>query len=173
LSSNELATLAKRPLAELIADPLRLDHQWFRAELDRLTELSFGVSAAFDGHRRFPSGLSGHLSALRDSLAVHIDSEELVVFPLESSGQRVQAQETIRGLELEHRDLERATEQTRRLTSDYSPPADASAEWIDLYASLAAFEARKQRHTKIESEILFPRIVYADAESNQRDRDKE
>jgi regulator of cell morphogenesis and NO signaling len=173
LSSDELDTLAKRPIAELIADPLELDHEWFRAELDRLADLASHVEAAFDGHPQVPSGLFAHLSALRDSLVSHIESEELVVFPLVSSGQAVRAQETIRGLELEHRDLERAAEQTRRLTTGFAAPADASAEWTDLYASLAAFEVRKRRHTKIESEILFPRIAYADAESSPLDRDKE
>jgi regulator of cell morphogenesis and NO signaling len=170
---DDLETLAKRPIAELIADPLAVDHAWFRSELERLVTLASRVESSLAGHPQLPAGLSTHLQALRDSMVSHIESEELVVFPLVSSGQAVRAQEAIRGLELEHRDLERASAQTRRLTSGYAAPADGGAEWADLYASLAAFDERKKMHTRIESEILFPRIVYADAESSPLDGDKD
>lgn len=171
MSSERLDSLAERPIADLIADPLQTDHAWFRSELDRLVALADRIRAAEGDRPDFPQGLVECLRDLREAMRNHIDSEELVVFPLLDSGQAAQAQDAIRGLELEHVDVENVVRRLRSLTHDLEAPAGAGSDWRELYESFAAFEARKRFHNEVESKVLFPRVLYADADPTDRSKE--
>ena len=166
--SEELDLLSKRPIAGLIADPLCRDHEWFRAELDRMVELASRIAESAGGDPILETGVPELLRELREVITNHIDSEELVVFPLLESGQASRAQDAIRGLELEHRDIERVAERFHHLSSKLDAPTDAGPGWLELRDSFTAFEERKRLHNRIEGEILFPRVLYADADATDR-----
>jgi regulator of cell morphogenesis and NO signaling len=47
----------------------------------------------------------------------------------------------------------------RKLTSDYTPPADACISYQTLCQALEAFEKDLHQHIHLENNILFPRAV--------------
>jgi regulator of cell morphogenesis and NO signaling len=65
-------------------------------------------------------------------------------------------------MEHEHDNAGEALAEMRRLTSDYSLPADACPTFAELYQSLQELEADLHEHIHLENNILFPKAVAAE-----------
>ena len=63
----------------------------------------------------------------------------------------------------EHDSAGDALEKLRRLTSGFTPPADACNTYRALYFELAELESDLHRHIHLENNILFPRAVALEA----------
>jgi regulator of cell morphogenesis and NO signaling len=65
----------------------------------------------------------------------------------------------IRMMEMEHQAAGDLTASIRKLTSDFTPPADGCTTYKVTYKELEEFEADLHRHVHLENNILFPKAL--------------
>jgi regulator of cell morphogenesis and NO signaling len=107
---------------------------------------------------------------LKADLRPHLFKEEQVLFPyieaLEAHRHRAEPPpescfgsiaNPIRVMTAEHDAVGGLLKQMRRLTVDYTPPADPCPNYRALYAALEGLETDLLRHIHLENNILFPR----------------
>lgn len=112
------------------------------------------------------------VEALVQEMTMHMQKEEGILFPQVAAIARARrAGRTIppapfgsvagpiHVMEAEHESAGAALKEIRRLTSDYTPPADACTTYRVLYQELLAFEQDLHRHVHLENNILFPRAA--------------
>jgi len=155
-----------RELAEYIVASY---HQPLRKELPRLVELAEKV-AKFHG-KKHPEmiQLLDVLKSFRQELELHMEKEELILFPaisgIEAGGSpkafgcRGGVEHPIEVMKQEHGDADEAITRMRRLTNNYTPPSDACNTFNVLLYSLAKLELEMQQHVQKENNILFPRAL--------------
>lgn len=159
-------------LAELIAHILEKHHNYLRTELPRLTQLLSKVVEVHGGRQ----GESLHplqdvYSGLRKELEQHMRKEENILFPFIQQIERAQVgaerlgprgmsvQNPIGMMEQEHESAGNALRALRRLTADYTVPADGCPTYRALFDGLRALEADLHEHIHLENNILFPKAV--------------
>lgn len=105
-------------------------------------------------------------------MIMHMQKEEQVLFPyidaLERAVSRHEAVEppffqTVRNpihtMMKEHDAAGELVKQIRRLTSEYTAPADACTSFKASYEALREFESDLHEHVHLENNVLFPRAV--------------
>ncbi|MCL2309266.1 MAG: iron-sulfur cluster repair di-iron protein [Proteobacteria bacterium] len=110
--------------------------------------------------------------ALKDELLAHLPKEEHILFPYMRRLGHAQVEgeiiapppfgtvaNPIRMMEHEHDDAGELLRTLRRLSNNYTPPADACNTYKVLYAKLAELEDDVHRHIHIENNILFPESI--------------
>ena len=149
-------------------DPLRL-------ALSRILPLAEKVARVHaDNHPEMVKVLEIFLR-LKEQLEVHMQKEELILFPsidaLEAKQGPVLAcggrlEHPIAVMTMEHDEAGEALCAIRRLTNDFAVPPDACTTFKLLLSSLASFEAEMHTHVHKENNILFPRALemYASAD---------
>ena len=107
-------------------------------------------------------------AAVREEMALHIQKEELVLFPRIKEVEKLYTnrQKTkltagyINGpvtvMEMEHEHAGELLEDIRRLTNNYTQPADACTTFKLSLAELKEFEEDLHRHVHLENHLLFP-----------------
>ncbi len=141
-------------------------HAYLKSELPGiqtgLEELTRGHSA-----RRHDtlSALLTCFRGMRDDLDARLLQQETVLFPLLRSLDREGAQTLtptgsaqVTALMVGHDATAQALAEIRRITSNYTPPADASDAFRALYHELRELEIDLHRHFHLENNILFPRV---------------
>lgn len=76
----------------------------------------------------------------------------------------------IRIMVVEHVKTDDELGQIRKLSNDYTAPADAGESYLELYRRLALFEQDMQRHIECENDLLFPRAVAMEEEACARQK---
>ena len=107
----------------------------------------------------------------------HMHKEEVILFPrikqLEQTGFKPILPGTqtpgylempIMILENEHEDAGNKLDAIRKLTNNYTPPADSCTTYKLLYACLHAFETDLHQHVHLENGILFPKALMLEKE---------
>ena len=161
-----------RSLASLIEHIVETHHVFCRREVVRLAAL---FKEVIDKHGKDHPELK-RIQALffkmsRD-LSMHLLKEEQTLFPYitrveEAVGrnnpvswpQFGTVENPIRMMVLEHDQTDEEIKEIRKLSKEYTPPADASDRYAALYEGLAAFDRDMQRHIDFENNLLFPRAV--------------
>ncbi|MCE7924606.1 MAG: iron-sulfur cluster repair di-iron protein [Haliscomenobacteraceae bacterium CHB4] len=105
-------------------------------------------------------------------LQMHMHKEERMLFPYISTlaanlreGKPApvpvfgSVENPIRMMEAEHESAGGNMEEIRRLSSDYTPPADACTSYRVLFAKLDEFEQDLHQHVHLENNILFPKAI--------------
>ena len=118
---------------------------------------------------------------LYDDLAPHLLKEENVLFPYiiemakaVRSGSRCESpcfgtvHNPIRMMSVEHETAGELLSKLRRVTSNYTVPADVCISYQTLYRALADFESDLHQHIHLENNILFPRAVQMEARLHNR-----
>jgi regulator of cell morphogenesis and NO signaling len=166
LSEPDWTGSSLRELAKHIVDTY---HQPLRKELSRLIGLAEKV-ARFHG-KRHPEmiQLLRVLNSFRQQLELHMEKEELILFPaisgIEAGGNpkafgcRGGIEHPIEVMKLEHDDADEAILKMRKLTNNYAPPADACNTFKVLLFSLAKLEMDMHQHVQKENNVLFPRAL--------------
>jgi iron-sulfur cluster repair di-iron protein len=116
-------------------------------------------------------------SVVRFEFELHLRSEEEKLFPYlrqlwqaKQTGQKMQQlsqqveQQVMTMVQLQHEAFAWDMNKIKRLTSNYTPPPDASTEHRRVYNALAAFDANLHQHTMLEDEILYPKIKMLEAD---------
>jgi regulator of cell morphogenesis and NO signaling len=106
-------------------------------------------------------------TALDEELTSHLMKEEQILFPYIVAMERGESAHSCFGsvenpinmMEVEHDSAGEALRELRRLSHDYTPPADACTSYQALFQGLKALEADLHQHIHLENNILFPRAL--------------
>lgn len=160
------------PASELADHIESRHHAYLRRELPRLRDLLAKVRKAHGLHHGpMLDELAATFADLAMELDQHMGKEEGVLFPLirdlddASRGVDVplnwadSVANIISQMEHEHENAGEALLRIRKLTDDYTLPADACPTFSALYEGLKALEADLHRHVHLENNILYPRAT--------------
>ncbi len=163
------------PLADLVQHLLDRHHSFTREQTARLEPLIENVCAEHERTHPELATLRGHFEALQADLEQHMAKEELILFPhirgLDAALQKGvrgpgsgSVRQAIRVIEMEHEIAFELLHRIRETTADYTPPTDASREYRALYEALILLECDLRIHFHLESDMLFPRAIAAEAD---------
>jgi len=153
-------------LSQLIDHIVNVYHRPLREELPRISELAIKVARVHGDKHPEMKRVADILVEFREELLLHMQKEELILFPgiarLESgvSGQfgcGMGIEHPIAVMMQEHDSAGDALKAMRKLTNDYTPPADACNSFNALLFALAQLESQMHEHVHKENNILFPR----------------
>lgn len=159
---------------ELLAEPAGLDtttltaaivtrfHRVHSKELPELIELAGRIEAVHREHPSVPRGLAALLQTMLGELTMHMQKEEIVLFPQMNKGAQMPLIFPIAKMMAEHQEHGAHLDEIRKLTGDLTVPEDGCSTWRTLYADLGKFADDLVEHVHIENDILFPRFM-ADA----------
>ncbi|HEY9791403.1 MAG TPA: iron-sulfur cluster repair di-iron protein [Candidatus Obscuribacterales bacterium] len=159
----------KQSLTKLIAHIVHKYHEPLRQQLPSIHQLAEKV-ARVHGHNHKEMVKVLHIfTRFKAQLEQHMQKEELILFPAISAmenGGGAAAFGCGGGIEMpinvmtqEHDDAGDALMAMRKLTNDYTPPADACNSFKVLLFSLSSLESEMHHHVHKENSILFPRAV--------------
>lgn len=116
--------------------------------------------------------IAGLWPQVQGEMGMHMQREELLLFPYIKRLARSQEEETapkplstgsleelVVKLEAEHDATGDALAAMAQLSSGYTPPADACPTYRTLYALLDQFDAATKKHVHLENNILFPKAI--------------
>lgn len=145
--------------AALAGDIEATHHTYLHTELPEVEALAAKVAGV---HRlRHPELDLVHqlVVALRADLTPHLEREERDLFPAVQAGAGgSDLVPLIERLRVEHDAAGGLLERLRKVTGNYTTPADGCASYASLYSRLAALEADTHLHIHKENNVLFPRI---------------
>ncbi len=151
------------PLARLVNHILANFHDAHRRELVDLVELARKVERVHGDKPSVPAGLAAHLASMRDALEIHMQKEEQILFPAILMGRGIQMSGPTMVMEQEHDEHALKLETLRKLTNDFTPPAEACTSWRALFLRCEQLEADVMAHVHLENHVLFPRALRGDS----------
>jgi regulator of cell morphogenesis and NO signaling len=156
--------LADLDTATLIATIVARYHRVHSQELPELIQMAERVETVHQGHAAVPAGLAALLKEMLGELTMHMQKEELILFPHMSSADAGNAgglafQHPIAKMMAEHEEHGACLERIRKLTNDFRVPDDGCGTWRALYAGVAKFADDLVAHVHTENTILFPRFL--------------
>ena len=156
---SESAALDTSSLIDLIVTRY---HRVHSQELPELIRLAERVEEVHRGHISVPIGLALLLRTMLGELTVHMQKEELILFPHMRQGVMEGIGQPIAVMMSEHVAHGAQIEKLKAMTGNFQPPDDGCATWRALYAGLAKFEGDLIEHIHTENNILFPRFMSGD-----------
>jgi regulator of cell morphogenesis and NO signaling len=157
----------KEPLARLIAHINGTHHVFVRSESARILRLLDKVCGVHGGNHPELLQVQSGFAALAEELSNHMTKEEQILFPYILAAEQGSAphscfgsvQNPIRMMMFEHDNAGNVLRELRRISDDYTAPADACISYRTLYQALLDFEADLHQHIHLENNILFPRAI--------------
>lgn len=159
LQPESVSTPTEQETAALIETIVTRYHRVHSQELPELIRLAERVETVHQGHDAVPAGLADLLKGMFGELTMHMQKEEIVLFPQMRNGATMPLQFPISAMMAEHTDHGAQVEEIKRLTHDITVPADGCRTWQALYAGLGKFIDDLIDHIHIENNILFPRFL--------------
>jgi len=159
------------PLDALIDHIEATHHTFTRSELARADGLAAKVRRAHgEAHPEVLAALET-FTALRDELLPHLLREEQALFPyvrrlatgVPARAPFVTVRMPIQVMDAQHEVAGDLLKRLRAQTDGYVAPAQACGTWRALWESLASLERDLHQHIHLESNVLFPRAVAAEA----------
>jgi regulator of cell morphogenesis and NO signaling len=151
-------------------------HAAVREALPALLQHSEKVARVHGDRHPEMVAVARHVQTLAHEMTQHMMKEELVLFPCVSTLSAAARGDVtppaapfgsvtnpIRMMVEEHESAGGETAEIRRLTSNYTPPADACTTYRVLFQELEAFEKDLHRHVHLENNILFPKAERLEA----------
>ncbi len=147
-------------------------HSYVRKYLPEL--LAYATKVARVHGDRHPEliPIQQHVAKVHKELSEHLVSEESYLFPLvkkivqaknTSSGYNKSEEENFESIinkhEKEHESVGEAFHETRKLSNNYTIPADACTSYSLLFKMLDEFEDDLHTHIHLENNILFPKAI--------------
>jgi regulator of cell morphogenesis and NO signaling len=159
-------------LGELVAHIIDTHHNYVKSEVPRIEALASKVNSVHGANHPELLRVKEVFHGLGAELASHMMKEENILFPyITRMEQSIQAGRPaarppfgsvgnpIHMMMMEHDSAGDALRELRRITSDYTPPADGCISYQTLYRALLEFEADLHQHIHLENNILFPRAI--------------
>jgi regulator of cell morphogenesis and NO signaling len=137
-------------------------HRVHSKEMPELIQLAERVEAVHKDHPAVPTGLAVLLQQMLGELTVHMQKEEIVLFPQLRNGAMMPLVFPINAMMAEHQEHGGHLETIMKLTADMTVPEDGCPTWRALYTGLAKFADDLVEHIHIENNILFPRFLTDD-----------
>lgn len=167
----------RAPLAELADHISQTHHAYLEQELPRVEYLAERVLNAHGEKYSHLAELNEVVQQLSHELKEHTNKEEKVLFPwvkqLETANsaeelrQFASVSDPIAVMEAEHDEAGEAFERIKRLTDNYTPPADTCNTHRVLLSSLKELEQDTHIHINKENSALFPRAIAKEKELRQ------
>lgn len=161
------------PVARLVEHIVRTHHDYVRGAVPRIAGYLAKLTKVHGGRHPELAQLAAEFDVLGRDLLQHMRKEEHVLFPyireLEGPGRPGPSpfgtvENPIRMMEREHEQAGTQLRAMRRLTSDYTAPADGCGTYRVCFEELAHFERDLHRHVHLENNVLFPRAVQLEAD---------
>ena len=180
-------------LTQLVDHIEATHHQTMRHELPHIGSLLQKVISAHGDRHPELRTLAAEVGAFTLEIDTHLAKEEQILFPairrLESA-MHVDRAETartagigcmvnvssampagpcgalanpIRVMEMEHESAGQALARFRELTNDFQAPSDACPTWHALLEALLALQKDLHQHIHKENNVLFPKVLSAEA----------
>lgn len=161
----------ERSMTELIEHLIATHHVFTRDELERATGLMNKVIAAHGATHPELEDIARTFEALRDDLIPHLQKEEVILFPYVRAidggaaprGPFPTVMMPVRMMDMEHDGAGKLLASLRKQTRDYTAPSGACGTWRALWDSLQSLERDLRTHIHLESNVLFPRAIAAEA----------
>lgn len=155
----------ERPLTELVDHIVSTHHVFLRRELPRLAEIIATVTEVHGESHPELAEVQATFQALQAELTPHLRHEEDIIFPairkLDQEAPTEALLTALRRMRHEHDGAGAALHTLRRLTGDYTPPADACSLFKEMLRGLLALEEDTLRHVHLENNVLLPRCLAA------------
>lgn len=160
------------PAARLAEHIVRTHHDYVREAVPRIAGYLAKLTNVHGARHPELAQVHAEFEVLGRDLLQHMRKEEHVLFPyvrdLEASTRPGPSpfgtvENPIRMMEREHEEAGAQLREIRRLTSDYTAPADGCATYRVCFEELAHFERDLHRHVHLENNVLFPRAVQLEA----------
>lgn len=158
-SRPEFTDWSGKPLRDLIRHIEEGYHRRLRRDLPDLVQMAEKVEQVHADKPACPRGLAEHLRGMHESVILHMEKEERVLFPLIQAGRGRSALAPIRVMEKEHEDHGVSLTGLRELATGFAPPAEACTTWKALYLRLETLESELMEHIHLENNVLFPRAL--------------
>ena len=172
---------ANLSLTQLIQRIVRVHHRRIRQDLPALARMAVRLAGRHSHHSASIASLAHCIQALHTDLLSHIEKEEQVLFPFIATMEEVgdmrysaghacipSVRQPIAKMIQEHEATNKAFDELRERTCNFSPSADACATQRALYGGLRNFEDDLREHLHLENDILFPRTIGAELELRSR-----
>lgn len=151
---------SEEPLPGLIEHILEHYHEPLREELPRLEAMARKVLRVHgDKDPQRLATILGVVLELKRELEDHMTKEERVLFPMILEERGAEAAAPVSVMEHEHAEAGQALARLRRLTDDFTVPAQACNTWRALWAGLESLETDLKNHIHLENNVLFPRAL--------------
>ncbi len=163
-------------LPELIQHIVDAHHVYIRTETPRIEGLLAKVVAKHGPNHPELIELQDVFLALAQELSTHLMKEEQIVFPVATqlhqgfdsqSGCFATIGMPIARMFEEHDDAGELLASIRRLTNNFTTPEEACMSFKALYHALNEFERDLHQHIHLENNILFPKVIEAEARLRQ------
>ncbi len=146
-------------------------HAYLKQELPRLEFLTTKVADRHGSRRAELIEIRDVLLGLKAELESHMAKEERILFPMCRTLDTAEkapsfhcgsVNNPIEAMVAEHEDAGGALSRLRRLSDDYTPPADACNTYRAMFDSLHQLERDMHQHVHKENNILFRKAVKAE-----------
>lgn len=137
-------------------------HRYVREKGPIIQELAHKVADVHAQQHPELVSLSKELDAFLDDLYHHLDKEEKQLFPATKNDQELtskQVDQLIQFLISEHEDSGKELQQLRKITHNYTLPANACNSYTSLFSQIESFESDLLQHIHLENNILFPKLL--------------
>jgi regulator of cell morphogenesis and NO signaling len=147
-------------------------HAYVKRELPRLAELAAKVVRKHGETQAELPQIQSHLVQLDSELTQHLAKEEAILFPYVVAMERAIAARTARPhgcfgdvaspiamMVAEHDAAGVLLAEIRRLSHQFTTPAEACPTYRAFYDGLREFEQDLHQHIHLENNILFPRAI--------------
>ena len=156
-------------------------HQYVRKTLPDLVGYAAKVKSVHSAHHPELSTINKLVNEIAEELSSHMVKEEVILFPfikeLASKDKKTASVQSkqfgsvsapINMMEMEHDFVAKNLEEIKKLSNDYSLPADACASYSLLYKMLKEFEEDLQMHIHLENNILFPKAIQLEKDNKNK-----
>lgn len=159
LQREDAPTAADLDPSSLVDIIITRYHRVHSQELPELIRLAERVEEVHRNHPAVPTGLAFLLKDMLGELTIHMQKEELMLFPRMRSGTSQGVQDPISVMMAEHVEHGAHLEALKNLTDNMQTPGDGCATWRALYAGITKFANDLVEHIHTENNILFPRFL--------------
>ncbi len=168
-ANSSQAQWQQAPLKEIAEYIVQKHHAFAREQINLIGGLLAKVESRHGAGHPEVFKISKVIAAISPELKHHFLCEETILFPyigkLEAGQQPAlppvfgSLEQPITRMMTDHDQAGDALRMLRKLTGDYTPPADACTTYRALYRAMEDLEQDMHQHIHIENNILFPRAL--------------
>ncbi len=170
--SPDDANWTSAPLSDLTRHIRERHHRYVREAIARIQVLLEKVAAKHGERRPEISRIRTLFIEVGQEMIMHMQKEEQILFPYIDALEKAKSTHSsleppffqtvrnpIQAMMSEHDSAGDLVKQIRKVSLDYTLPADACTSYRALYQDLREFEADLHQHVHLENNILFPRAI--------------
>lgn len=133
-------------------------HARHREQLPYLLKLAEMIEDIHTDDPGVPVGLAGLLRRMGGEMDMHMQKEEMILFPAIRRGGVPGIEHPIAVMRADHDGHEDDIAMIRGLTDSFTLPPAACSSWQTLYRDLSEFTEDLTEHMRLENDVLFPQF---------------